>query len=104
MSSPFNLDSFMAEINERFDLDNDQTRTRTRPRPTRTRTPSSPTWPTTSRAHLEQNLVTDTDTIAGDGGAGGAGGIAVGGSSGSADGTGVGGDAGDIELSRASRS
>lgn len=23
MSQPFNLDSFMAEINDRFDLDND---------------------------------------------------------------------------------
>jgi hypothetical protein len=64
MGSPFNLDSFMAEINDRFDLDNDQNQAAAN----ENQNAELADLANNQEGALEQNTVTDTDTIAGDAG------------------------------------
>ena len=78
MSQPFNLDSFMAEINDRFDLDNDVVQDQAAANENQNAELAD--LANTQQGALDQNVDTDTNTVAGDGGNGG---VAV---TGSADG------------------
>ena len=93
MASPFNLDSFLADIDQRFDLDNDVVQEQAAANENNNAELAD--LGNTQLGDLDQVPVTETNTMAGDGGDGG---VAVGGDSGSADGTGVGGDGGSITL------
>jgi len=95
MGSPFSLDKFMTEINSRFDLDNDNVQDQDQAAANENNNAELADLGNEQLGALDQAFDTETNTVAGDGGAGG---VAVGGDSGSADGTGIGGDGGSISL------
>ena len=87
--------SFLAGIDEKFNLDDDQIQDQDQAAANANNSAELADVRNEQLGALDQNTDTETNTVAGDGGAGG---VAVGGDSGSADGTGIGGDGGSIRL------
>ena len=84
MSSPFSVDKFLADIDTRFNLDDDQIQDQDQAAANENNSAQLADVANTQLGALDQALDTETNTVAG---AGGAGGVAVGGSGGSADGS-----------------